>query len=136
MARGRFSFVTASAQREKNRRSTKLSLALSLEEDDSPDLPFRQRFAHATPFWNARRFGMEHFLEKLDHDRRLSLRHKVRTDLRVRMRKFDSPEQHAHSENLSQRGVFFTTNLPINKGTSLDLLVEMPKQVTGVPPAQ
>ena len=33
---------------------------------------------------------MEHFVEKLDHDRRLSLRHNVRTDLRVRMRKFDA----------------------------------------------
>lgn len=79
---------------------------------------------------------MEHFVEKFDHDRRLSLRHNVRTDLRVRMRKFNVPEQRAHSENLSQRGVFFMTDLPINKGASLDLLVEMPEQVTGVPPAQ
>ena len=79
---------------------------------------------------------MEHFVEKLDHDRRLSLRHNVQTDLRVRMRKFDAGEQRAQSENLSQRGVFFTTDLPLSKGTSLDLLVEMPEQVTGVPPAQ
>jgi hypothetical protein len=79
---------------------------------------------------------MEHFVEKLDHDRRLSLRHNVRTDLRVRIRKFDAGEQRAQSENLSQRGVFFTTDLPINKGASLDLLVEMPESVTGVPPAQ
>jgi hypothetical protein len=79
---------------------------------------------------------MEHFVEKLDHDRRLSLRHNVRTDLRVRTRKLDAPEQRVHSENLSQRGVFFTTDLPINKGAALDLLVEMPEQVTGVPPAQ
>jgi hypothetical protein len=79
---------------------------------------------------------MEHFIEKLDHDRRLSLRHNVRADLRVRMRKFEVPEQHARSENLSQRGVFFTTDLPIHKGAPLDLLVEMPEQVTGVPPAQ
>ncbi|HEY1924284.1 MAG TPA: hypothetical protein VGG58_03460 [Candidatus Acidoferrum sp.] len=43
---------------------------------------------------------MEYFVEKLDHDRRLSLR----TDLRVRMRKFDAGEQHVQSENLSQRG--------------------------------
>ena len=77
---------------------------------------------------------MEHFVDKLDHDRRLSLRHNVRTDLRLRVRKFDAPEQRAHSENLSQRGVFFTTELPLNKGASLDLLVEMPEQVTGVPP--
>src|SRR3984957_14503167 len=79
---------------------------------------------------------MEHFVEKLDHDRRLSLRHNVRTDLRLRVRKFDAAEQWAQSENLSQRGVFFTTELPLNKGESLDLLVEMPEQVTGVPPAQ
>ena len=79
---------------------------------------------------------MEHFVEKLDHDRRLSLRHNVQTDLRVRMRKFDAGEQRAQSENLSQRGVFFTTDLPLSKGTSLDLLVEMPEQVTGVPAAQ
>jgi hypothetical protein len=79
---------------------------------------------------------MEHFVEKLDHDRRLSLRHNVRTDLRVRMRRFDAGEQLLQSENLSQRGVFFTTELPIDKGASLDLLVEMPEAVTGVPPAQ
>ena len=74
---------------------------------------------------------MKHFVEKLDHDRRLSLRHSVSTDLRVRMRKFDAPEQRARSENLSQRGVFFTTDLPLSKGSSLYLLVEMPEQVTG-----
>jgi hypothetical protein len=79
---------------------------------------------------------MERFVEKLDHDRRLSLRHNVRTDLRLRMRKFDAAELRVQSENLSQRGVFFTTELPINKGASLDLLVEMPEEVTGVPPAQ
>jgi hypothetical protein len=79
---------------------------------------------------------MEHFVDKLDHDRRLSLRHNVRTDLRVRVRKLQAGEQRAQSENLSQRGVFFTTELPLNKGASVDLLVEMPEQVTGVPPAQ
>jgi hypothetical protein len=79
---------------------------------------------------------MEHFIEKLDHERRLSLRHNVRADLRVRIRRFDSGEERAQSQNLSQRGVFFTTDLPINKGASLDLLVEMPEEVTGVPPAQ
>ena len=79
---------------------------------------------------------MEQFVEKLDHDRRLSLRHNVRADLRVRMRKFGAGEERTESENLSQRGVFFTTDLPLSKGTTLDLLVEMPEQVTGVPPAQ
>lgn len=49
---------------------------------------------------------MEHFVEKLEHDRRLSLRHNVHADLRLRMRKFDAAEQRAQSKNLSQRGVF------------------------------
>ncbi len=88
------------------------------------------------PFWHALEAVMEHFVDKLDHDRRLSHRHNVCADLRVRMRKLDAGEQRVRSENLSQRGVFFTTDLPVNKGASLDLLVEMPEAVTGVPPAQ
>jgi hypothetical protein len=32
--------------------------------------------------------------------------------------------------------VFFATNLPLSKGATLDLLVEMPEQITGVPVAQ
>jgi PilZ domain len=79
---------------------------------------------------------MDRFVEKLDSDRRLSRRHNLKTALRVRVRKSDLAEQKAESENLSQRGVFFATDLPIGKGTALDLLVEMPEEVTGVPAAQ
>jgi Tfp pilus assembly protein PilZ len=79
---------------------------------------------------------MERFIEKLERDRRLSRRHTLKTGLRVRMRRLESKETKAESENLSQRGVFFATDLPLSKGTALDLLVEMPEQVTGVPPAQ
>ena len=79
---------------------------------------------------------MERFLEKLDRDRRLSRRHKLRAALRIRLRKSDLAERGAESENLSQRGVFFATDLPLNKGASLDLLLEMPEEVTGVPAAQ
>ena len=79
---------------------------------------------------------MERFLEKLDRDRRLSRRHSLRAALRVRVRRSDIAERPAESENLSQRGVFFATDLPLSKGAALDLLVEMPEEVTGVPPAQ
>ena len=79
---------------------------------------------------------MERFLEKLDRDRRLSRRHSLRAPLRVRLRKSDVAERRAESENLSQRGIFFATDLPLSKGAALDLLVEMPEEVTGVPPAQ
>jgi Tfp pilus assembly protein PilZ len=79
---------------------------------------------------------MERFIEKLERDRRLSRRHTLRTGLRVRLRRLEAKETRAESENLSQRGVFFATDLPLSKGAALDLLVEMPEQITGVPPAQ
>src|SRR5262249_3174667 len=82
------------------------------------------------------RFGMERFLEKLDRDRRLSRRHNLSAPLRVRLRRSDLAERGEQSENLSQRGVFFATDLPLSKGSSLDLLLEMPEEVTGVPAAQ
>jgi hypothetical protein len=79
---------------------------------------------------------MDHFVDKFEHDRRLSQRHDFRTDLRIRVRKSNAGELRAESKNLSQRGVFFATELELNKGAALDLLVEMPEQITGVPTAQ
>jgi Tfp pilus assembly protein PilZ len=79
---------------------------------------------------------MERFVDKFEHDRRLSLRHDFRTDLRLRLRNSNVGELRVVSRNLSQRGVFFATELELTKGAALDLLVEMPEQITGVPTAQ
>ena len=79
---------------------------------------------------------MGRFVEKLDRDRRLARRHTLKTALQVRFRSAGVTEQGVESENLSQRGVFFATNLPLSTGTELDLLVEMPEKITGVPAAQ
>jgi Tfp pilus assembly protein PilZ len=79
---------------------------------------------------------MEHFVDKFEQDRRLSRRHEFRTEMRVRVRKPHSAELRAESKNLSQRGVFVVTEMELNKGAALDLLVEMPEQITGVPTAQ
>jgi Tfp pilus assembly protein PilZ len=79
---------------------------------------------------------MERFIERFDRDRRLSRRHSLRAALRIRIRRSTAAESRTESENLSQRGVFFATNLPLNKGAAVDLLVEMPEEITGVPPAQ
>jgi Tfp pilus assembly protein PilZ len=79
---------------------------------------------------------MEHFIDKFEKDRRLSTRHNFKTDLRLRVRKSNVGELRAESKNLSQRGVFFATELELNKGAALDLLVEMPEHITGVPTAQ
>jgi hypothetical protein len=79
---------------------------------------------------------MERFIEKLDRDRRLSRRHPVRTGLRVRVHRSNAAELRTESENVSQQGVFFATDLAFSKGASPDLLVEMPEEVTGVPAGQ
>jgi Tfp pilus assembly protein PilZ len=79
---------------------------------------------------------MERFIERLDGDRRLSRRHSLRAPLRIRVRRSTAPESKSESENLSQRGVFFATDLALIKGAALDLLLEMPEEITGVPPAQ
>jgi hypothetical protein len=60
----------------------------------------------------------------------------LRTGVRVRVRKPNAMELRTESENLSQRGVFFAIDLALGKGTALDLLVEIPEAVTGMPTAQ
>jgi len=79
---------------------------------------------------------MEHLVDNLESDRRMSRRYPLKTPLRVRVRQSNAAELRAESEDLSQRGVFFKTDLPLSPGVALDLLVEMPEEVTGVPAAQ
>jgi Tfp pilus assembly protein PilZ len=79
---------------------------------------------------------MDFLADDSTQDRRLAQRYKLKTDLRIRMRRSDAAELKAESEDVSQRGVFFNTDLPLSKGAALDLLVEMPEAVTGVPAAQ
>jgi hypothetical protein len=68
--------------------------------------------------------------ERFDRDRRLSRRHSLRAPLRIRVRRSATPESRTESENLSQRGVFFATDLPVSKGVAVDLPVEMPEEIT------
>jgi hypothetical protein len=72
---------------------------------------------------------MEGFLKKLTADRRPSRRHSLRAAVRIRLRRSDTADRGAESENLSRRGVFFATDLPLNKGAALDLLIEMPEEI-------
>jgi hypothetical protein len=60
----------------------------------------------------------------------------MKTPLRLRIRKSEIAEQNVESENVSRRGVFFTTGLQLKEGTVLDLLLEMPEAITGVRAAQ
>ncbi|HLK06120.1 MAG TPA: PilZ domain-containing protein [Candidatus Acidoferrum sp.] len=79
---------------------------------------------------------MERFAEHVVKDRRLAERHSVRMPLQLRLRASDKREEKVETVNVSRRGVFFITELPLDKGTALDVLLEMPEDVSGVRPAQ
>ena len=69
-------------------------------------------------------------------NRRLARRYSLRVPVRFRLRRASNPcEQEVESENISRRGVFFRTGLSLSKGAPVDILLEMPEEVTGVPAA-
>jgi hypothetical protein len=68
-------------------------------------------------------------------NRRLSRRLSVRTPLRVRIWKSAVPEEHAESLNLSRNGVYFATNSTIREGEIVEILLNMPEEITDEPPA-
>ena len=69
-------------------------------------------------------------------NRRLAQRHNVKTALRVHIWKSSVPEERAESVNLSQRGIFFVTNSPFQEGEAVEILLKMPKVITGDPPTE
>src|SRR5215813_6585119 len=88
-----------------------------------------QRVAHT------RGCGMDRFVREFNRDRRLAPRHDHRTPVRVRVRRRDSKECVAESDNLSTSGVFVETDLALSEGAALDLFFEMPERVSGLPAA-
>jgi len=65
-------------------------------------------------------------------ERRITLRFKLHTPLSFhRMEALAEGEQQARAINISTRGVYFTTNLVLRVGEAVELLLEMPKRVTG-----
>lgn len=63
------------------------------------------------------------------YDSRSFPRHNSRTILYVRIWKSPAAAKTIKSENLSERGVFFTTDLPLEVGTSLELEFTMPPEI-------
>jgi hypothetical protein len=66
-------------------------------------------------------------------DRRVSLRHNFRVPIRVRLWKSGMPEQRTESENLSEGGILFATDIPLQVGTVVEALLKMPEAITGEP---
>lgn len=73
---------------------------------------------------------------ELGKNRRLALRHMLRVPIRFHVRRMSDISEHdCESENLSRRGVFFQTDVRLTEGAIVDLLLEMPEEVTEVPAA-
>ena len=69
-------------------------------------------------------------------ERRLAQRLDLKIPLRVRMAKSAAPEHAAESLNISKRGIYFATDLPLTKGTPVYLAFQMPEEVTHKPASE
>ena len=61
-------------------------------------------------------------------DRRLTVRHNIKTPIRIRLWKSAIPEERGESENLSEEGILFATDSVIPVGTVLEILLKMPDE--------
>jgi hypothetical protein len=75
---------------------------------------------------------MTNLMGRFGSDRRSTPRHNIQTRLRVRVPGSTSPERRATAENLSKGGVCFATDLLLKMGAKVELLLKMPREITGV----
>ena len=65
-------------------------------------------------------------------ERRIDTRVNIRVPLRFRaLNNPGSTEQTAESENISQRGMYFMTNVPLKVGTPVEVSLRMPQELAG-----
>ena len=65
-------------------------------------------------------------------ERRIDTRVNIRVPLRFRVLNVpNSVEQSADSENISQRGIYFETDIPLKIGASLEVALRMPRELMG-----
>src|ERR1700761_4043822 len=79
---------------------------------------------------------MPRFLDRSPKDRRISMRHPVRTPLKVRLWKSATPEHVGEAQDISEQGMFFATDLRMGVGTVVELVLKMPEAITGEPEAE
>ena len=66
------------------------------------------------------------------NERRIDTRVNIAVPLRFRpLTNPGSTEQKAESENISQRGMFFLTNIPLKVGTPVEVSLRLPQEVAG-----
>ena len=65
-------------------------------------------------------------------ERRIDTRVNIRVPLRFwALNNPGSTEQAAESENISQRGLYFLTNVPLKIGTPVEVSLRMPQELAG-----
>jgi hypothetical protein len=65
-------------------------------------------------------------------ERRIDTRVNISVPLRFRaLNNPGSTEQTAQSENISQRGLYFLTNVPLKIGTPVEVSLRMPQEIAG-----
>ena len=65
-------------------------------------------------------------------ERRIAHRIKLRVPLRFhRLNTLSERDQGENSINISSSGIYFTTNLPLSVGEAVEVLLKMPKRITG-----
>ena len=70
-------------------------------------------------------------------ERRLAKRFNLKIPLRVRIATSTVALDHtAESLNISTRGIYFATDLPLRNGTPVHLVFEMPEEVTHKPASE
>ena len=69
-------------------------------------------------------------------DRRLAGRYTIKTPLRVRLWKSEQPEHTAESVNVSQRGIYFATDSPIQEGETIEVFFNMTEEIIGEPASE
>jgi hypothetical protein len=66
-------------------------------------------------------------------ERRIDTRVNIRVPLRFRALNIaNSAEQAAETENISQRGIYFETMIPLKVGTPLEVSLRMPQELSGI----
>jgi hypothetical protein len=66
-------------------------------------------------------------------DRRVTTRHSLRIPLQLRIWGTGGPALRAESVNLSGRGVLLETELPLQVGSTVELHLKLPEEITGQP---
>jgi hypothetical protein len=92
-------------------------------------------YQHKNPyhFAPATTLILEELLFMQSRERRRSERHNLGIRLSVSVLNTAAPEQRTESLNLSAGGIYFATNLPLRRGTGVQLLFRMPEEITHMP---